>query len=71
MELILKPGSSFVLRAGHVHCSWTGDEETIAQACFMGPAGVTFVNPQRRSEKKMMLLPTSSAMTGSLHSWTI
>jgi quercetin dioxygenase-like cupin family protein len=50
--VMLKPGSSFVLPAGHVHRTWTGDEETITQACFMGPADVTFVNPEDDPRKK-------------------
>jgi quercetin dioxygenase-like cupin family protein len=41
----LKPGSSFVLPAGHVHHTWTGDEETILQVTFVGPVSITFVNP--------------------------
>lgn len=50
--VMLKPGSSFVLPAGHIHRTWTGDEETITQASFMGPAGVTFVNPDDDPRKK-------------------
>jgi quercetin dioxygenase-like cupin family protein len=41
----LKPGSSFVLPAGHIHHTWTGDEETILQITFVGPVGVNWVNP--------------------------
>jgi quercetin dioxygenase-like cupin family protein len=48
----LKPGCSFVLPAGHIHHTWTGDEETITQATFIGPAGVTFVNPDDDPRKK-------------------
>jgi quercetin dioxygenase-like cupin family protein len=48
----LKPGSSFVLPAGHVHHTWTGDEEVILQVTFVGPVGVTFVNPAENPEKK-------------------
>lgn len=48
----LKPGNSFVLPAGHVHHTWTGDEEVIVQVTFVGPVGVTFVNPAENPEKK-------------------
>jgi quercetin dioxygenase-like cupin family protein len=48
----LKPGSSFVLPAGHVHHTWTGEEETICQVTFVGPAGITFVNPDDDPRKK-------------------
>jgi quercetin dioxygenase-like cupin family protein len=48
----LKPGSSFVLPAGHVHHTWTGDEETILQVTFVGPVSITFVNPADDPRKK-------------------
>jgi len=50
--VMLKPGSSFVLPAGHVHRTWTGDEETITQLTCMGPASITFVNPDDDPRKK-------------------
>jgi len=56
----LKPGSSFVLPAGHVHHTWTGDEETILQVTFVGPVGVTFVNPDDDPRKNP---PAASAET--------
>ena len=42
---MLKPGSSFVLPANHIHRTWTADEETVTQATFIGPASITYVNP--------------------------
>jgi len=41
----LHPGSVFVLPAGHPHYTWTEDAETILQVSFIGPGGVTFINP--------------------------
>ena len=41
----LHPGSVFVLPAGHPHYTWTEDEEAILQVSFIGPGGVTFINP--------------------------
>ena len=50
--VMLKPGSAFILPAGHVHRTWTGDEKTIVQATFIGPSGATFVNPDEDPRKK-------------------
>ena len=50
--VMLKPGSSFILPADHVHHTWTGDEETICQVTFIGPTGATFVNPDDDPRKK-------------------
>ena len=44
-EVELHPGSVFVLPAGHPHYTWTEDAETILQVSFIGPGGVTFINP--------------------------
>ena len=41
----LRPGSVFVLPAGHAHYTWTEDTEAILQVSFVGPYGVTFINP--------------------------
>jgi len=41
----LRPGSVFVLPAGHAHYTWTEDTEVIVQVNFTGPGGVTFINP--------------------------
>ncbi len=41
----LHPGSVFVLPAGHPHYTWTEDAEAILQVSFIGPGGVTFINP--------------------------
>ena len=41
----LRPGSVFVLPAGHAHYTWTEDTEVVVQANFIGPGGVTFINP--------------------------
>jgi quercetin dioxygenase-like cupin family protein len=43
--LELHPGSVFVLPAGHPHYTWTEDAEAILQVSFIGPGGVTFINP--------------------------
>ena len=42
----LHPGSVFVLPAGHPHYTWTEDAEAILQVSFIGPGGVTFLNPR-------------------------
>jgi quercetin dioxygenase-like cupin family protein len=49
---VLGPGSVFALPAGHVHHTWTENEEVIAQVNFIGPAGITFVNPADDPRKK-------------------
>ena len=41
----LPPGGVFVLPAGHAHYTWTEDTEVIVQVSFIGPGGVTFINP--------------------------
>jgi quercetin dioxygenase-like cupin family protein len=41
----LRPGSVFVLPAGHAHYTWTEDTEVTVQVNFTGPGGVTFINP--------------------------
>ena len=41
----LRPGGVFVLPAGHAHYTWTEDTEVIVQVSFIGPGGVTFINP--------------------------
>ena len=48
----LRPGSVFVLPAGHAHYTWTEDTEVIVQVTFTGPAGVTFINPNDDPRKK-------------------
>jgi len=50
--VMLKPGAAFILPAGHVHRTWTEDEETIVQATFIGPSGATFVNPDENPRNK-------------------
>ena len=61
--IMLKPGSAFVLPAGHVHRVWTGDEETILQITFTGPGGITFVNPEddpRKTAQQTNATPASA-----------
>ena len=41
----LRPGSVFVLPAGHAHYTWTEDTEVTVQVNFIGPRGVKFINP--------------------------
>jgi quercetin dioxygenase-like cupin family protein len=49
---VLPPGSVFALPAGHVHHTWTENEEVIVQANFVGPANITFVNAADDPRKK-------------------
>jgi quercetin dioxygenase-like cupin family protein len=49
---MMMPGSFFVLPANHAHYVWTGDKETIVQLQFVGPGGVTFINPDDDPRKK-------------------
>ncbi|HYT89687.1 MAG TPA: cupin domain-containing protein [Gemmataceae bacterium] len=42
---LMRTGSLFVLPANHPHHTWTADEETIVQVQFVGPGGVTLINP--------------------------
>jgi hypothetical protein len=49
--------SAFILPAGHVHRTWTGDEETIVQVSFIGPSDATFVNPDEDPRKSNRHLP--------------
>jgi quercetin dioxygenase-like cupin family protein len=49
---VLPPGSVFALPAGHVHHTWTENEEVMVQANFVGPANITFVNPADDPRKR-------------------
>jgi quercetin dioxygenase-like cupin family protein len=49
---VLPPGSVFALPAGHVHHTWTENEEVEVQANFVGPANITFVDPADDPRKK-------------------
>ena len=42
---LLPPGSLWVYPARHPHYAWTGDYEAVLQVQFIGPAGITYVNP--------------------------
>ena len=42
---LFKPGSFWMHPAGHAHYGWTGNEEVIIQIQFIGPGGITYVNP--------------------------
>jgi hypothetical protein len=42
----------FALATGHVHHTWTENEEVLVQANFVGPANITFVNPGDDPRKK-------------------
>jgi quercetin dioxygenase-like cupin family protein len=42
---LMKPGSFWMHPAGHPHYGWTGNEEVIIQIQFIGPGGITYVNP--------------------------
>src|SRR6476619_6844356 len=49
---VLPPGSVFALPAGHVHHTWTENEEVEVQASFVGPANITFIDPADDPRKK-------------------
>ena len=49
---VLEPGSVFALPAGHVHHTWTENEEVTVQVNFIGPVGITFLNPADDPRKK-------------------
>ena len=49
---VLPPGSVFALPAGHVHHTWTENEEVEVQANFVGPANITFIDPADDPRKK-------------------
>jgi quercetin dioxygenase-like cupin family protein len=71
--VMLKPGSSFVLPANHIHRTWTTDEETITQATFIGPASITYVNPaedprmqaQQKDAQQPAATPSPTASPGT------
>ena len=65
--IALKPGSAFILPAGHVHRTWTGDEETILQLSFIGPSAVTFVNPEEDPRKKSRSISEVAVGTWTVH----
>jgi len=41
-----------VLPAGHVHHTWTTNEEVLVQLNFVGPVNIAFVNPADDPRKK-------------------
>jgi hypothetical protein len=43
--LKFQAGESYIMPADCVHHAWTGDEETILQLVFTGPAKLVFANP--------------------------
>lgn len=49
---VLPPGSVFALPTGHVHHTWTENEEVEVQANFVGPANITFIDPADDPRKK-------------------
>src|SRR5216117_3736039 len=44
---MLKAGSLWVYPAKHAHYAWTGNKEAILQVQFIGPGGITYINPGR------------------------
>ena len=42
---LLQPGSMWVYPANHSHYAWTGDGEGVLQVQYIGPGGITYVNP--------------------------
>jgi len=43
---LLKPGSMWVYPAGHAHYAWTSDGEAVLQVQYVGPGGITYINPE-------------------------
>src|ERR1700722_19209729 len=54
---VLPPGSLFALPAGHVHHTWTENEEVEVQANFVGPANINFIDPADDPRKKRSKQP--------------
>jgi len=48
----LKTGSLWVYPAKHAHYAWTGNKEAILQVQFIGPGGITYINPADDPRKK-------------------
>ena len=42
---LLSPGSMWTYPQGHAHYAWTADGEAILQVQYIGPGGITYVNP--------------------------
>jgi quercetin dioxygenase-like cupin family protein len=49
---LLKAGSLYTHPAKHPHYAWTGNEETIVQIQYTGPAGIDYVNPADDPRKR-------------------
>jgi quercetin dioxygenase-like cupin family protein len=49
---MVKTGSFFAQPAKHAHYVWTGNEEAVIQVQFVGPGGITYVNPEDDPRKK-------------------
>jgi hypothetical protein len=49
---MLKPGGFFAQPADHAHYVWTGNEEAVIQAQYVGPGGIKYVNPEEDPRKK-------------------
>ena len=49
---MLKAGSLWVYPAKHAHYAWTGNKEAILQVQFIGPGGITYINPADDPRKK-------------------
>ena len=49
---MLKTGSLWVYPAKHAHYAWTGNKEAILQVQFIGPGGITYINPADDPRKK-------------------
>ncbi|MFA1624680.1 cupin domain-containing protein [Rhizobium mongolense] len=49
---LIKPGAFFAQPANHAHYGWTGDQEAIIEVHFVGPGGITYINPADDPRKK-------------------
>lgn len=49
---LLKPGAFLAQPANHAHYGWTGDQEAIIEVHFVGPGGITYINPADDPHKK-------------------
>lgn len=49
---LLKPGAFFAQPANHAHYAWTAGEEAIIEVHFVGPGGITYINPADDPQKK-------------------
>jgi quercetin dioxygenase-like cupin family protein len=49
---MLKAGTLHAMPPRHAHYAWTGSEEAIIQAQYVGPGGIDYINPADDPRKK-------------------